>query len=218
MKLYPNKCCFFATLIRWCGRLLSSAGVRFDPRRIDGIQKMQLPTNGAHLPQFVCAQQWVKTAIPNFTALVEPLHRFLENVYKVANARTKRSVSKILLSTVGWGEKESSAFNRCRSALTRKVTLAHRDQTARLCIYTDVSDMFWSGIVTQIPRSDVSKAHQAQRHEPLAFLSGRFNKMQICCSTIEKEAYAVMATLERMHWLLADPQGFDLYTDHKNLI
>ena len=109
LKLHPEKCCFFATSIRWCGRLLSSAGVRFDPRRIDGIQKMQLPTNGAHLQQFVCALQWVKTAIPNFTALVEPLHRFLENVYKVANARTKRSVSKILLSAVGWGEKESSA-------------------------------------------------------------------------------------------------------------
>ena len=27
-----------------------------------------------------------------------------------------------------------------------------------------------------------------------------------------------MANLERMHWLLADPQGFDLYTDHNNLI
>ena len=27
-----------------------------------------------------------------------------------------------------------------------------------------------------------------------------------------------MASLERMHWLLADPQGFDLYTDHNNLI
>ena len=27
-----------------------------------------------------------------------------------------------------------------------------------------------------------------------------------------------MATLGRMHWLLADPQGFDLYTDHNNLI
>ena len=187
LKLHPEKCCFFATSIRWCGSLLSSAGVRFDPRRIDGIQKMQLPTNGAHLQQFVCALQWVKTAIHNFTALVEPLHRFLENVYKVANGRTNRGVSKILLSAVGSGEKESSVFNRCRSALARQVTLAHRDPTARLCVYTDASVTFWSGIVTQIPRSDVSKAHQEQRHEPLAFLSGRFNKTQICWSTIEKE-------------------------------
>ena len=141
----------------------SSTGVRFDPRRIDGIQRMQLPTNGAHLQQFVCALQWVKTAIPNFTALVGPLQSFLENVHRVANARTERSVSKILPSAVGWGEKESGALNRCTSALFQQVALSHRDQTARLCVYTDASDTFWSGIITQIPRSNVSKGYQEKR-------------------------------------------------------
>lgn len=37
-------------------------------------------------------------------------------------------------------------------------------------------------------------------------------------SVFEKEAFAVMATLDRMHWLVADPQGFDLFTGHNNLI
>lgn len=27
-----------------------------------------------------------------------------------------------------------------------------------------------------------------------------------------------MATVDRMHWLLATPDGFDLFTDHHNLI
>ena len=76
LMLHPEKCCFFATSIRWCGQLLSSAGVMFYPHRIDGIQKMQPPTTGANLQQFFCALQWVKTAIPNFTALVEPLPAF----------------------------------------------------------------------------------------------------------------------------------------------
>lgn len=33
-----------------------------------------------------------------------------------------------------------------------------------------------------------------------------------------KEAYAVMGTVERMHWLLATSDGFDVYNDPQNLI
>lgn len=85
-------------------------------------------------------------------------------------------------------------------------------------MYTDASDTFWSNIVTEVPRDDVIKAWDEQHHSPLASLSGRFDKMQLCCSNIEKEAYTVMATVNRMNWLLADRQGFDLYTDHNNHI
>lgn len=33
-----------------------------------------------------------------------------------------------------------------------------------------------------------------------------------------KEAYAVLATLQHMHWLAATPADFELYTDPNNLI
>ncbi len=66
--------------------------------------------------------------------------------------------------------------------------------------------------------SDISAPHKEQRHAPLAFLSGRFDKTQLGCSVLEKEAYAVMNTLDRMHWLVATPAGLYLYTDHNNLI
>lgn len=87
---------------------------------------MELPESGAQLQQFFCALQWVKTAIPNFPAMVDPLHRFMENVYGCANVRTKRGVSKDLLLAIGWDKKGSDAFHRCRAALADQVTLAHR--------------------------------------------------------------------------------------------
>lgn len=33
-----------------------------------------------------------------------------------------------------------------------------------------------------------------------------------------KEAYAIMETLERSHWVASGLEGFYLYTDHNNLI
>lgn len=35
---------------------------------------------------------------------------------------------------------------------------------------------------------------------------------------MEKEAFAVLASFERSHWLAVCPAGFDLYTDHNNLL
>lgn len=105
-----------------------------------------------------------------------------------------------------------------QQAVEHQVTLAHRDANQRLCVYTDASDFLRSGIVTQVPPIDISKPYAKQRHQPLAFLSGHFSGPQIRWSILEKEAFAIMATTERMHWLLATPDGFDLYTDHQNLI
>ena len=72
-------------------------------------------------------------------------------------------------------------------------------------------------MITQVPYTDLAKPHVDQRHEPLAFLSGHFTGSQLGWSTLEK-ALAVMATTDRMHWILATPDGFNLYTDHQNLI
>lgn len=199
IKLHPAKCVLFAKEIRWCGRFISSEGVRYDPRRLNALLSMEPPTTGVHLQKLLCALQWVKQGIPNFTELMVPLHDLLERIYDQVEKRTKQAVSLILLSDQGWSKTERTAFESCKTALAHQVTLAHRDLSQRLCVYTDASDMVWSGIITQVPLSDVSKPHMHQRHSPLSFLSRRLNATQLAWSVLEKEAFAVLNTLDRMH-------------------
>ena len=218
LKLHPAKCVLFTRQIRWCGRIISAKGVTFDPRHIDGIQNMDEPSNGAELQQFICAMQWMRNAIPTFSTIIQPLTDFMESIYASAGSRKKSAVSRVLLFKSGWSSKESDAFRLAKSALEHQVTLAHRNVDCRLCVYTDASDFLWSGMVTQIPFEDIKKPHADQRHQPLCFLSGQFKGASFGWSTLEKEASAIMSTVERMHWLLATPDGFDLFTDHHNLI
>lgn len=217
-KLHPQKCILFSRSVRWCGRVISPEGIRQDPARIDTLLNMDRPTLGGQLQQFVCAMQWLRSSTPNFQALIKPLHEFLESVYAHAGKRTKRVVAQVSLDSLGWSPFQTSAFDACKHAISDRVTLAHRDEDKRLCVYTDASDSHWSGMITQVPNADLSLPHSEQRHEPLAFHSGRFDPTQMGWSTIEKEAYAVLASVERSHWLAACPAGFDLYTDHNNLI
>lgn len=178
-------------------------GTRFDPHRIEGIRHMQQPTNGAHLQQFVRTMQWMRNAIPDFSSIVPPLSEMLEKVYTKDGKRTKTSEARISLSSIGWGRNEYESFDRCKTALENQVTLAHRDEAQRLCAYTDASDLFWSGVVTQVPVEDLLKLHVDHRHQPLCFFSSHFSGSQLCWSTLKKEAYAIMETVERRHWLLA---------------
>ena len=218
LKLHPGKCILLAKSITWCGRLISADGIRYDPNGLEGLLNMEPPQTGSHLQQFICALQWVKNGIPQFSERIAPLHDFMEKIYTRAGNRTKRAVSRYRLSELGWGRTEERAFDDCKKALANQVTLSHRDESKRLCVFTDASDTVWSGIVTQVCPDDLPKPHMDQDHDPLAFLSGRFNATQLGWSILEKEAYAILATLERMHWIAATPSGFDLYTDHNNLI
>lgn len=102
--------------------------------------------------------------------------------------------------------------------IAQRVYLAHRDKEKRLCIYTDASDSHWSGILTEVPYSHLSAPHHYQAHEPLAFHSGKFLAVQLGWSTLGKKAFAVLAALERLHWLAACPASFDLFTDRNNLM
>jgi hypothetical protein len=49
IKLRPGKCDIFARTVRWYGRIIKGYGVKFDPRRVQGVRDMSPPQVGAHL-------------------------------------------------------------------------------------------------------------------------------------------------------------------------
>jgi Reverse transcriptase (RNA-dependent DNA polymerase) len=49
LKLHASKCVLFETTVRYCGRLITKDGARFDPKNMEALQTMQEPQNGADL-------------------------------------------------------------------------------------------------------------------------------------------------------------------------
>lgn len=71
--------------------------------------------------------------------------------------------------------------------------------------------------MAQFSQSDLCKSHVDQCHEPRAFLSRCVTGTQLPWPTLEKEAFAIMEAVNRMHCVLATSEGFDLLTDHYNI-
>jgi Reverse transcriptase (RNA-dependent DNA polymerase) len=77
LKLHASKCVLLATTVRYCGRLITKDGERFDPKNMEALQTMQEPQNGADLVQYVAAVNWMRGAILNYSKRVAPLQAAL---------------------------------------------------------------------------------------------------------------------------------------------
>jgi hypothetical protein len=213
-----TKCHLFLTKAKWCGRIISAAGIEHDPARLKTLGEMPTPTNAAELQQFLCAMNWLRNALPDFNRVTEPLQNILEQALQQTSARKQAEAKKIPLKKCGWTSFHDQAFDRCRHLLLHAVRLAHPDPAKMFCLFTDASDHSWGAVLTQVPLEDLNLPVADQDHTPLQFLGGKFTKNKLNWSVCEKEAYAIVESCLRLEYLLLRPSGFKIFTDHRNLL
>jgi hypothetical protein len=80
--LHAAKSNLYGTEVRYCGRIITAKGVRYDPRTMSTLQQMGIPQNGGDLIQYVAALNWIRSSMPLFAEKAAPLQDLLEVVYK----------------------------------------------------------------------------------------------------------------------------------------
>ena len=105
-----------------------------------------------------------------------------------------------------------------QDSLRNAVKLAYPDPDKTICVHTDASDRYWSGVVSQVAPDDLRKRASEQVHEPLGFVGGEFTKAELNWSTFEKEGYAIYRTFDKLDYLMMGEQPVHVFTDHRNLL
>ena len=100
LKLSAKKSTLFTTNVKWCGRIIDSQGITFDPTRISGLANVSTPQTAGEVSEFFHFLQWLSTAIPDFARRVQPLRQILEAAYKKSGSRKLRSINKLSLSNL----------------------------------------------------------------------------------------------------------------------
>jgi hypothetical protein len=77
--LFPHaaKCNLYDTEVRYCGRIITAEGVRYDPSTMSPLQHMGTPQNGGDLVQYVAALTWMRSSLPLFAEKAAPLQDLL---------------------------------------------------------------------------------------------------------------------------------------------
>uniref|UniRef100_H3GD34 Chromo domain-containing protein n=1 Tax=Phytophthora ramorum TaxID=164328 RepID=H3GD34_PHYRM len=157
LKLHAKKCQFFSREIKWCGRMISGDG---------------MPTTAGELQQFLCAVNWMRQSIPEFTRITTKLYDALERAAQHAGSRKKLKLSRVRLEEVGWGEAEISSLEAIWGCLLRMVPLAHPKATAELALYTDASQDHWEEADFVWPTANEIGALQQQAQDDGEDLDG----------------------------------------------
>lgn len=157
----------------------------------------------------------MRSSIPNYSKLVQPMHKLMEIIYPKAGKRTKKAVSKIPLNEV-WGREHDHSFECIKNYLVHFIKLSYPKKNYTMCPFCDASETHWASILTQVPTNEMNLEIEDQKHDMLSFLSGSFSKSSFRWSIVEKEAFAVVNSMTQLDFHTASGT-VHLFTDHSNL-
>lgn len=155
---------------------------------------------------------------PKLPSVILPISAFFQYVYTKAGKSTQLAAERNSLTSSHCIPAQEDAFIECKNALDKQVNLGHHDVSRRLSVYTVASDPLWSGVIKQGLRKTYLRHMETKGTNLSASFRDTFVVLIFDGTPSKKEAYAIMETVERMHRLLATADGFDLDTDHRNLI
>ncbi|KAG6610362.1 Gag/polymerase/env Polyprotein [Phytophthora cinnamomi] len=144
-KLNMSKSSLFELEVLWCGRLISSHGMRHDPARVSALAELPLPATVADLQYFVCATNWLHDSLPDYARVIAPL----QDKLNAERQRIGRRNGNALNVATAWTNPERAAFDAVVALVADSALMTFPDPDAELLLFTDASAAGYSIILTQ---------------------------------------------------------------------
>jgi transposase InsO family protein len=136
LKLNPAKCLLFCRQVKYCGHVVSAAGVETDPAKTAEIDEWPVPQCAKDLRSFLGFCGYYRRFVKNFSRLAKPLTDLLGGSPTKKKGRKPR---KVEIPVWKWGQPQEEAFNNLRKCLTSPPVLAYPDHEESFILHTDAS-------------------------------------------------------------------------------
>ena len=203
LRLKLKKCSFLQSETNYLGFVIDSQGIKPDPKKVEAIKSIPPPTCVREVRSFIGMCSYYRRFIPNFSAIAEPI---IQLTRKHAHFK--------------WSNVHQKAFEFLKDSLSVVPLLVYPNPNKKYTLYTDASDTCIGACLTQ--ECDVEGADSLPGtfgtiiEKPIYYLSHKLNKAQCKYSVIEKEAYAIYYSLQKLDYYLHNSE-FTIKTDHKPL-
>ena len=200
MYLDINKCQFHVQEVKYLGVLITTDGLKMDPRKVDTIVNWK-PAR--------CVKD-----VQAFLGFANFYRRFIQGYSKIAAPLTTLTRKDRKAFMFPWSKDgpEERAFDELKKAFTSAPILAHFDPQRETWLETDASDYVAAAVLSQ-------KGEDGGLH-PVAFLSKKMTPQECNYEIYDKELLAIVRAFEEWHPELAGTPVEDpikVLTDHKNL-
>lgn len=102
---------FFLREATWCGRVISSEGVIFNPQNLGGLRDCSYRQTGAeHCKYFHCVR-WMSSEIPMLAQIILHLKELEKAHRRVGRSKKMETIGHFRLSELGWCAEHERAFD-----------------------------------------------------------------------------------------------------------
>ncbi|VDL66057.1 unnamed protein product [Nippostrongylus brasiliensis] len=187
-----EKCNFLMPQLRYLGTIITAAGRRPDPSKIEAIRKMPHPKDIRQLRSFLGMLNYYGHFVKEIHQLRAPMDALL-----------KKDVP------FKWSDECEKAFQKAKDVLTSDLLLTHFDPSKKIVIAADASEQ---GIGAVISHRFPDGTEKAIQHACRTLTAAERNYGQV-----EKEALAITSAVRKFHRYVYG-RHFELLTDHKPLL
>ena len=204
LKLSPSKCFFLKKEVDYLGHVVTSAGIRTDPKKIEKVKQWPLPKTIKQLRSFLGFCGYYRRFIKQYADLARPL----ETLCVESAPNLDKSKKKHQDISENWTSQHDSAFNSLKLALTTAPVLSYPNETGTFILDTDASNIGIGAVLSQI---------QNGTERVIAYESRKLTKPERRYCVTRKELLAVYSFVKHFHHYLFG-RAFQVRTDHKALL
>ncbi len=155
VKLKPEKCEMFRSEVRYVGRLVSSEGVRVDPKDLEAVQSLtsRTPQTVGDVRRLLGFLSYYRTFIQDFSRVAKPLYELLQakpGAAKGSQYRSKVKDPQVPSKTpVEWTKNHQQTLERLIEMLVKPPVLAYPNFNLPFSLHTDASERGLGAILYQ---------------------------------------------------------------------
>jgi hypothetical protein len=193
LQIDINKCEFHVQETVFLGLVVSTDGLKMDPRKVQVIRDWATPKNLTDVQSFIGFCNFYRRFIKGFSKLARPMVNLTRKDHPFL-----------------WTDACQEAFELMKERVTTAPVLKHFDRTKEAILETDSSDYVNGGVLSQYGDDGILY--------PVAFYSKNMAPAECNYEIYDKELLAIIRCLE--HWrpeLESTDIPIKIFTDHKNL-
>lgn len=193
-----NKCLFFPKRLRYLGQVIQDGQILPDPTRIEALRRIEAPKTIHDVRSLLGFIGYYQTHIKNHAGILTPVYDLLKE---------KKNKKRLNATTpVQWTAEHQAAVNHAIDTLAHS-TLSTPLDSDEFQIETDASSRSIAGILS---------VRREQDWKPVEFYSKTLSKTQRNWPVREKEAYAIIMSLQKFDSYVRG-RNTTLLTDHESL-
>ena len=187
LKFNKKKARLRMSEVPYMGHLLTTEGVKPDPKKVSAVAEMPAPTDKKGVQRLLGFVNYLAKFLPHLSDTCEPLRRLTDQ-----NAEWR------------WDQQHKEAFEKIKQLVTAQPVLKYYDINEEVTIQCDASD---KGLGAAL----------LQNGQPVAFASRALSQTEQRYAQIEKECLAIVFACERFDHYIHGRELVNVESDHKPL-